>query len=173
MPGAFARFGSRVVESGMEVCIEAGGACDTFCRSDAGVRGDTASVWRTIPVATRVPTAAPGRAVMQRDGSGSVVEKLERILDAEERAADLIAEARERAIAIDREARAEAVRVHQELRSEARAAVEQETDELLSRTHDEADAIAAQASAARAAIIDAAQVRVPDAVAAVLRGLAD
>jgi len=123
-------------------------------------------------VATRGPWPC-GSDATYGESRGGHVEKLERILDVEERAAGLIAEARERGIAIEREASAEAVRVRQQTLADARAAVEADTATLLEGARREADEIARHAEAARADVIDAARARVPDAVAAVLRGLAD
>lgn len=101
------------------------------------------------------------------------MEKLERILDAEERAASVITDARELAVIIEREAGAEAARVRQHVLADARAAVEAETAALIDDARRGADELVTSASGRRATVIDAARDRIPDAVAAVLRGLAD
>lgn len=114
-----------------------------------------------------------GWDVSHGENRGGYVEKLERILDAEERAASVITDARERAVIIEREAGAEAARVRQHVLADARAAVEAETAALIDDARRGTDELVTSASGRRATVIDAARDRIPDAVAAVLRGLAD
>jgi len=104
---------------------------------------------------------------------GGYVEKLERILDVEDRTARLVAEARDRAVTMEREAAVEAARVRRQIPADARVSVQAAVAESLARARDEADAMATRAAEDRERLMGAARARIPDAVAAVLSGLVD
>ncbi|MGB4441269.1 MAG: hypothetical protein WBJ62_03480 [Coriobacteriia bacterium] len=101
-----------------------------------------------------------------------LVEKLERILYAEEDARDRVEVAREYAVELEREAAASASRIRQATLDQAREEARVAAAALIDGARDESAAFERQAAIERAAFIEAASARIDQAVAAALRELA-
>jgi vacuolar-type H+-ATPase subunit H len=95
---------------------------------------------------------------------GGLVEKLERVLVAEENARQTVARAVDEAAALRLAAREEAARIERESAEASRRTVDALRDEVLSAVRAESDRLLAQAEADRAAALSLAQGRVESVV---------
>jgi vacuolar-type H+-ATPase subunit H len=101
------------------------------------------------------------------------VEKLERVLAAEESGRHVVAEARERAVAVRAAADVESREIVVRAAESARTKAAGEREKTLGKARDEASALAAEAEADREGSVAAARSRlaqVADAVAEAVRG---
>ncbi|MDY0341229.1 MAG: hypothetical protein RBS17_08450 [Coriobacteriia bacterium] len=100
------------------------------------------------------------------------MEKLERILHAEDHARDHVQESRERAVEIEREASVLAVRIRQETLAAAREEARTAAATIIDKVRAESIELERRSAEDRAAFIDRASARIPGAVTSVLRELA-